>query len=254
MTHPYVRTTVMCEVVDSTNDLARQMLSDGRAELPLLVRAERQTAGRGRGGNKWWSDEGSLTFTLAIDPIAHGLRVEHEPRLALATAVAIIEAIEAVALPTVPLGIRWPNDVEAGGRKLAGILPEIFETGAGRRMLIGVGLNVTTRLDEAPEDVRTLATTVDALRSPGQPEVGMHRLLDAIVARLQTTIDELARDDRTLAARWAGRDTLRAEPIRVDLGDRIVEGIGAGIDERGALRLVGDGGTTTLYGGRVLRR
>ena len=92
--------------------------------LPLAVWAKSQTRGRGRGSHRWWSDAGSLTFTLAIDPAAHGLAVEHEPKLALATAVAVIEALTSSSSVKPSIGIRWPNDLEVDGRKLGGILPE----------------------------------------------------------------------------------------------------------------------------------
>ncbi|HEX8199227.1 MAG TPA: biotin--[acetyl-CoA-carboxylase] ligase, partial [Isosphaeraceae bacterium] len=79
MSWPFVRTMVHHAVLASTNDLARELLAEGATELPLVVRADRQTRGRGRGAHLWWSDTGSLTFTLGIDPAAHGLRAEHEP-------------------------------------------------------------------------------------------------------------------------------------------------------------------------------
>ncbi len=143
--------------------------------LPLVVLANRQTQGRGRGTNWWWSDEGSLTFTLALDPSAHGLTAMHEPRLALAAAVAVVDATRPYVPPQATLGIRWPNDIEAGNRKLGGILPERVETAGGVRILIGVGLNVRTRLEDAPPEVRRMAATLaewvddpdlDSRRSP----------------------------------------------------------------------------------------
>jgi len=130
MTAPFVRTLIHREVVASTSDLARELVEAGEVELPLAVRATRQTRGRGRGTHRWWSDSGSLTFTIALDPAPHGLRDEHAPRIALATAVAVVDAIAHLRLSETP-GIRWPNDIEAGGRKLGGILPERVETRTG---------------------------------------------------------------------------------------------------------------------------
>src|SRR4051812_48432802 len=101
MNWPLVRTLVHHEIVASTSDLARQLVVAGETELPLAVWATRQTRGRGRGSNRWWSDAGSLTFTVALDPAAHSLRPEHEPRLALAAAVAVIDAL-------IPLGLAEP--------------------------------------------------------------------------------------------------------------------------------------------------
>src|SRR5438105_2434385 len=141
MNRPFLKSLIRRDVVESTSDLARELVVAGAGELPLAVWARRQTRGRGRGTNLWWSDEGSLTFTIALDPAAHGLRPELEPRLALATAVVVIDAIVPLDLAQPP-GIRWPNDIEAGGRKLAGILPERVETPRGPRLLIGIGLNV----------------------------------------------------------------------------------------------------------------
>ena len=58
----------------------------------------------------------------------------------------MIEALDELELGSPSLGIRWPNDLEADGRKLGGILPERLETPHGRRVLIGIGLNVQTNL------------------------------------------------------------------------------------------------------------
>ena len=256
MATPFVRTTVHRDVLTSTSDLARELVLDGEVALPLLVRADRQTAGRGRGSNAWYSDRGSLTFTLALDPAAHGLRAEHEPRLALASAVALIEAIGPI-LPTASaatLGIRWPNDVEASGRKLAGILPERIETSRGPRFLLGIGLNVRTRLDEAPPEVRRLATSVEALGGfgPGSADL-VDALLVAILERLPIALQALARDDPHLPDTWAGLDALLGRPIAIDLGPRIVEGMAAGIEPTGGLRFETPDGPLVLFGGRVLR-
>src|SRR3954469_8435522 len=156
MSWPFVRTMVHREEIASTSDLARELIASEGAELPMAVRADRQTRGRGRGSNRWWSDTGSLTFTIALDPAAHGLRLEHEPRLALATAVAVVDALSPLGLAGI-VGIRWPNDVEVDGRKLGGILPERLETPPGPRLLIGLGLNVGSTIADAPPDVRELA-------------------------------------------------------------------------------------------------
>ena len=136
---PFVKTMIVLEEVESTSDRAAHLVRSGDVALPLCVWARRQTRGRGRGTRSWWSDSGSMTFTLAIDPEAHGLVCESEPKLALATAVAVIEALAELGFGSPALGIRWPNDLEAGGRKLGGILPERVETDHGRRVLIGAG-------------------------------------------------------------------------------------------------------------------
>jgi BirA family biotin operon repressor/biotin-[acetyl-CoA-carboxylase] ligase len=252
MSWPFVRKLIHHEVLESTSDLARRLIDEGEAGLPFAVRATRQTRGRGRGTHRWWSDSGSLTFTIALDPVAHGLRIDHEPRLALATAVAIIDAIAPLGLDVVP-GIRWPNDVEAAGRKLGGILPERRETSQGPRLLIGIGLNVASRLADAPLEVRQMAATLSDLQSEPPTTIDVERLLRAILVGFADVLDRLVRDDPALAARWAALDVLDGRPVRVDLGPRIVSGMGRGIDPEGALCLAAEEGVIRLFGGQVLR-
>jgi BirA family biotin operon repressor/biotin-[acetyl-CoA-carboxylase] ligase len=256
MAWPFVRTLIHHEALPSTSDLARELAGREDLSLPMAVRADRQTRGRGRGTHAWWSDAGSLTFTLVLDPAAHGLRPEHEPRLALASAVAVIDAVGRGFLPAGEAdapGIRWPNDIEAAGRKLGGILPERVETPGGPRLLIGIGLNVLTRLADAPADVLRMAVSLADLRRDPMPPDALDRLFRAILEAFESVLDRLVRVDPTLAERWDRLDTLRDRWVRVDLGPRIVAGLGRGIDPEGALRLATDRGKTRLFGGRVLR-
>jgi BirA family biotin operon repressor/biotin-[acetyl-CoA-carboxylase] ligase len=262
MEFPFLQTLVESAVLDSTSDTARRLLEAGAVELPLAVWADRQTQGRGRGSNRWWSDAGSLTFTLAIDPAAYGLRPEHEPRLALATAVAVIGALGPLRLAQ-SLGIRWPNDIEVNEKKLGGILPERLETLRGPRLMIGIGLNVATRLADAPPEVRDMATSLDDLRgTPGAAAAAVdaervrgekERLFSSSLREFEVILGRLAANDPRLAAEWAALDTLRERAVRVDLGTRTVAGTGRGIDAEGALCLAAEEGVVRLFGGRVLR-
>jgi len=237
------------EEATSTSDLAREMLSLAECEVPLVVRARKQSAGRGRGENRWWSDEGSLTFTLAINPETEGLERHHEPRLALAVAAGILETLEARGLKE-KVGIRWPNDLEALGKKLGGILPERIETDHGPRLLIGIGLNVTTRIEDAPSEIRAMATS---LRLLGMTTHGTDEIFYALLADLPTIISRLAADDPQLASRWGEVDCLRGQRVWLKAGDRVHAGTGAGITADGGLILSTPNGQQVFYGGQVLR-
>lgn len=140
--------------VGSTNDEARHLGEQGAAE-GLIVLAERQTQGRGRRGAAWFSPPGeSLAFSVLLRPAEPKALW---PRLALATGLAVAEALE----EHVPLaGIKWPNDIWVGGRKIAGILVE-----AGRDfVVVGIGLNVNTV--SFPDEVSATATSL-ALEAGG---------------------------------------------------------------------------------------
>jgi BirA family biotin operon repressor/biotin-[acetyl-CoA-carboxylase] ligase len=247
MSRPFVRTLVERSELESTSDLARTLLESPSIELPLAVRARRQTKGRGRGDNAWWSDDGSLTITLAIDPAPLGLRPELEPRIALASAVAVVETLA----PLVPLVIRWPNDLEVGGRKLGGILPERIETSLGVRVLIGIGLNVETRLDNAPPAIRRMAVSLREVA--GEAPLEMDALFGRLLEQVGSVLERLARDDAALADRWRQLDALRGRLVRIDVGTRTITGIASGIDAEGALLVATERETIRLFGGRVLR-
>jgi BirA family biotin operon repressor/biotin-[acetyl-CoA-carboxylase] ligase len=252
MSWPFVRTMIVRDLVTSTSDLAGQLVAGADFELPLGVWATHQTQGRGRATNRWWSGVGSLTFTVALDPTQHGLRLDHEPRVALATAVAVIDSLAPFGL-SAPLGIRWPNDIEAAGRKLGGILPERVSTPRGAVLLIGVGINVAPQLDEAPPEIRRMATSLAELGGTAASSGSVPALLSAILSGLRPRLDELARDDPALAAQWSALDSLRGREVRVDLGPRTVTGVAHGIDAEGALCVAAEEGLLRLFGGRVLR-
>jgi BirA family biotin operon repressor/biotin-[acetyl-CoA-carboxylase] ligase len=252
-TWPFVRALIAVEEVDSTSDHAAGLVRAGSVALPMAVWARRQTRGRGRGSHSWWSDAGSLLFTLALDPVAHGLAIESEPKLALAAVVAIIDALYELDLGGSSLGIRWPNDLEADGRKLGGLLPERVETPEGHCILIGVGLNVLTDLNAAPADVRAMATSLAAISARPLTEPLLPRLLAAILGQFATVLARLVDCDPELADRWSRLDLLRDRWVRVDVGTRIVAGRGRGIDPQGALCLDDGRQRLRLFGGQVLR-
>ena len=126
--------------VDSTNRLARDLAISGAVEGTLVV-AETQTGGRGRKGRKWFSPPGEgIYVSLVLRP---RFQPAEAPKMTLLAGVALAETL----IPAVPsrVTIKWPNDVLAGGKKIAGILIEIStQIDAIDYMVVGVGLNVNT--------------------------------------------------------------------------------------------------------------
>ena len=126
--------------IDSTNDHALLLANQPEIESPWLIGAERQTAGRGRGANRWWGAEGSLLFSLLIDMPKMGLVSADWPRFSLITGLAAAETLASMVSSAV-VGLKWPNDVWLGRRKVGGILIEQSDR-FPERLVIGVGLNV----------------------------------------------------------------------------------------------------------------
>jgi len=145
---PYPFRLVVRESAGSTNDEVRALAVAGEAG-GLVLLALTQTDGRGRRGSTWISTAGdSLAFSILIRPQEPKALW---PRLALATGLAVAEALEPFGPST---GIKWPNDVWINGRKVAGIL---VEAGADF-VIIGIGLNVNTR--SFPAEIAEIATSL----------------------------------------------------------------------------------------------
>lgn len=140
------RSLEVVQVTGSTNaDLARAA-ADGAPEGTVLV-AEHQETGRGRLDRTWTSPpRAGITVSLLLRPDVPASRRAWLPLL---TGVALAEAVGEVS--GVRTSLKWPNDLlAADGRKLAGILAEAVTTG-GPAVVVGVGLNVSTRRDELPD-------------------------------------------------------------------------------------------------------
>lgn len=249
---PFVRSADHQNEAESTNDRAKQLARDGTlGPLPALVWADRQTRGRGQGSNTWWSDEGSLTASVVIDPEAFGLPLAVRPRVALGVAAVVVAAVEELVPGCWP-GIRWPNDIEVHGRKLGGVLVEGVVGPSGPRLVVGIGLNVGTRLDAAPREVRALAAS---LAEYGLGAADRLAVLHAILERFAAMLADLASDAPNLGSTWERLDALHDATITVQVGAERFVARAEGIDPTGGLRIrrEGRGEVEILYAGRILR-
>lgn len=149
--------TVEChDQLGSTMDRGRELAASSSV-LPALITANRQHAGRGRRGAAWWQLPGSLAMTLVLDAsqtvdLTGGLL----PLWAPACGLAVAEAIK-ICHPAIQPQVRWPNDVEVHGRKLAGVL---VEATTRHRVLVGIGMNTTGSAKAAPAELRERLTTL----------------------------------------------------------------------------------------------
>jgi BirA family biotin operon repressor/biotin-[acetyl-CoA-carboxylase] ligase len=230
----------------STNDYCRQYASESAKDEVLLVIADEQTAGRGRGANRWWTGTGSLAFSVLFDPALRGIERRYFGMIALAAGVATVDAV-ATRLSHCELGLHWPNDVFAGGRKLAGILVEGLPDG---RHILGLGLNVNNALSDAPDELAAIATSLVTLTGETQDRTEvLYDLLIALAQRLKQLAD--------VPADLGGRaDVLclqRERVLTVRNGTREQSGVCRGIAPDGALVLDTEGGRELVYSGIVVK-
>jgi len=218
----------------STNDEAQRAAKAGAPHGATWV-AERQTAGRGRRGRIWVSPagEGLLFSTLVRLPCAPA----QLPPLALVAGLAVRDAV-ARAAPRVPVSIKWPNDIVAGDRKVAGILVEASTVGSRvEAVVVGIGINVHTR--SFPHDIAGRATSV-ALLGAGGPPPDRAELLADVLGALDRDLHVFAGHGLgLLRARLEAADALRGRRVRCESG---TEGVAGGIDEYGRLIVRDDRG------------
>ncbi len=228
----------------STNDRAAEPAVRDGGELPLLVVAERQTAGRGRTAKQWWTGPGALAFSLLVDGRTVGAQDGRSPLVALAVAMAVVDAV-APLLPEQSLGLHWPNDVFAAGRKLAGILIEVLPD---RRHVIGIGLNSNNSLADAPEELQSTAAT---LRDLGRQTYDQTEILIELLKCLEGEFRRLCREPQAVAARADALCLQRGQVLTLQGKGRSSTGRCRGIAADGAILLETPAGTEAFFSGTL---
>lgn len=221
--------------VPSTMDLARQALptlSDD--DLPLLIGADEQTAGRGRRGRAWIAPPASaLLFSLALRP--HWLAPADAGVLVWLAGVALCAAIRAVA--GLEPRLKWPNDVLLDGHKVAGVLLESGSTGTRlEHVIIGCGIN--TAASPPAATLRYPATHLDAHTTA---PVDRLALLRAVLLHLDAGYGDLLHGGEQSRARlfaaWRALLVTPGMAVQVETASGTLSGIAEDVEPDGALRL-----------------
>lgn len=227
----------------STIDVAWEWLHGGGPEGGVVI-AERQTRGRGRRGRAWASPRGGLWMSAIARP---QLEMGSAGRLGVGLAIATAEAVGAEA--GCEVGLKWPNDIVLGGRKLGGVLVETEEEG-GRvgAAVLSIGLNVNLEGDSLPEEVRGVGTSL--LGETGRRHC-IERIAGRVLEELEGLWPEVVGGGRGLVERWGERDVLYGRELGVDVGGETRRGRAGGIDREGALVLMIGGAVDRVAAGEV---
>ena len=221
------------EQVASTNDEASVLARAGASHGTVVV-AETQTAGRGRYGRTWHSPPGeNLYLSVVLRP---PLAPERVPPITLAGGLGVADAVNKLG---VAASLKWPNDVHAGGRKLAGVLTEM-NTRAHKleHVILGIGINVNAHA-LSPE----LAAIATSLRLELGRELDREAVLRELLPALERWLDGFfAGGVAALAKAWTDRAELAGSRVRADAEDGPIEGEPIGLDDHGALLVEDDAG------------
>ncbi len=238
-------------ILDSTQQRAREASANPFEPLPLLVVADRQSTGRGRGDNSWWTGEGNLALSLLFDPAQLGCP-RGLPSMSLAASVAIIDAI-ALMWDGFPkpsscnhrLGLHWPNDVFVADRKLGGVLIEALPDGLH---ILGIGLNTNSRVADAPAELQPQLTTLRDLT--GRPH-DHTELTIALFDRLVACLGQLGADPLSLGRRFDELCLQHGRTLTLYQGERATTGRFLGIAPDGGLLLETTSGQQSFHSGTL---
>ena len=224
--------------ITSTQDRARELVDAGCG--PMVVVADEQTAGRGRQGRTWSAPPGtSLLASWVFRPLPS------DPALfALLAGVAVARALDALGVPGARL--KWPNDVQLGGKKLAGTLGDAVTAPDGGALVLGIGVNA----GQSAADLGELAAMATSCRIEGHE---VDRL--ALLARITAQLDLLAAspdERRTALDEWRSRSSVLGREVEVRGAAGSVRGLAREIAEDGALVLETASGDRRILAGEVL--
>jgi BirA family biotin operon repressor/biotin-[acetyl-CoA-carboxylase] ligase len=225
--------------VESTQAVAFELAAAGAADRTVVV-ADHQSAGRGRRGRTW--DDAPGTSLLASILVRPGAPPARWPLFSLLAAVAVAEAVRRST--GVEARLKWPNDVLAGGRKLAGILLEGRGGPADPVLVVGVGINLAQREFAPAFDGHATSIARETGVAPDRDEVLATLLeeFDAWRARLEGDGAEPVR------ARWLALADTIGRRVTVDG----LSGLAVGLDADGALLLEDAGAVRRVVAGELL--
>jgi BirA family biotin operon repressor/biotin-[acetyl-CoA-carboxylase] ligase len=241
---------VYFESTASTNSLALAQFAsaehtnaDARGQSVLFL-ADSQTAGRGRHGRTWQSDDTTLTFSLIWSPPIDSINVLK--KISLAVGVGIARCIEFEFAP-LKTKLKWPNDVYVDGGKVAGILLETSPS-AIPEVVIGVGLNVGSRPDLGDDPN---SQSVRSLQDTLQRTIHRYDLLAPVVTGIVETLTEIVANPNVVVDEFRQRCYLTGQTIRFQKGTASSQGKCVGINDEGELIVETEAGQTTLQSGEA---
>ncbi|MQT32865.1 bifunctional biotin--[acetyl-CoA-carboxylase] ligase/biotin operon repressor BirA [Pseudomonas helleri] len=233
------------ESLDSTNAEALREISGG-VQAPFVILAEQQSAGRGRRGRKWISPFAENIYYSLVLRIDGGMR--QLEGLSLIVGLAVLSSLREFG--SRDAGLKWPNDVLVGNKKIAGILLELVGDPADVcHVVIGIGINVNMMV---ASDVDQSWTSV---RLEAGQAINRNELIVALGRNLQGyLIRHEAEGFAAIQAEWESNHLWQGREVTLIAGTHTVDGVVAGVDQQGALRLNVAGQEKVFSGGELSLR
>ncbi|PMY43125.1 MULTISPECIES: bifunctional biotin--[acetyl-CoA-carboxylase] ligase/biotin operon repressor BirA [Pseudomonas] len=238
-------TVLAFDSVDSTNAEALRVVERG-VPAPFLVLAERQTAGRGRRGRKWASPFAENVYYSLVLRIDGGMR--QLEGLSLVVGLAVMQTLREFGIADA--GLKWPNDVLVGRKKIAGILLELVGDPADVcHVVLGVGINVNMQKTDEVDQQWT------SVRLESGKQVDRNQLVARLSMMLKAYLERhQAQGFSSIQEEWEQNHLWQGSAVSLIAGVNKIDGVVMGIDQQGALRLKVDGVEKVYSGGELSLR
>jgi BirA family biotin operon repressor/biotin-[acetyl-CoA-carboxylase] ligase len=225
--------------IDSTNTYVKDRAHEAEG---LVALADFQSAGRGRMDRRWEAPaRSSLLCSILFRPDLDATQLQLVVALVALSARSALERLSGLRV-----SLKWPNDLIAGGDKLAGLLAEIVSSGDRLAVVVGIGVNLTY---DGPEDVASTSVRAQTGLTIA-PRALLDILLEEIDSRRALLDDQRGkvalRDEYVRALATIGQH------VRVEQTDHVVEGLAIGVDDEGRLMIEVEGEVQTLAIGDVV--
>jgi BirA family biotin operon repressor/biotin-[acetyl-CoA-carboxylase] ligase len=243
------------QTIDSTNNRAMALAKQG-APHGVIVIARQQTSGRGRLGRNWISPlDAGLYLSFLLRP------EKFKPQIPLVTIAAGLACAKAInAMLGIKIGIKWVNDLVLSGRKLGGILSELYlppelkpiSATGDEALIVGIGINIEPKNQEIPAEVRSQMAWLSEIATNG---VDRNVLVAKIAFELEEVINALAAGaDEQILNGWRQYSVTLGESVIAVIGNETVSGVAIDVNDSGALLVKTKDGHRTLNAGEVMLR
>lgn len=243
-TEQLAQNIIYVQETDSTNNFAKQLACNGALHGTLVI-ADKQTAGRGRRGRSWISDNGTLCMSFVLRP---AIAAEKLPRLPIAAAVAVAKAMQEFDIHA---QIKWPNDILVNGKKLCGILFDgVFAGSMLECIICGIGINVHSVTSDTA--IAQLATSIFA-------QTGKQPTKEAVAACVANMLEKylfLCYEDSLAAIinEYHALSCVMGKYVEICEGEKRIRGVAQGLDDLGRIIIENENGKFVFDAGDVSLR
>jgi BirA family biotin operon repressor/biotin-[acetyl-CoA-carboxylase] ligase len=215
--------------IDSTNASLLKAAVNGAADASVVV-AEVQSDGRGRRGRRWQSPLGGNVYFSLLRRFDGGMG--SLAGLSIVAGIATVRALRECGVSGI--GLKWPNDIVADGKKIAGILVELGGEFLGPCFaIVGIGINVRLPSDAAIDQPHSDLSALCGGNPPSR-----NKIIGRLISQLTASTDLFAAHGfAPFEKEYASFDVLGSTPVRLHTAAGVCDGIADGVDSRGALRV-----------------